>query len=77
MIGKSKSEMSGVKRSNQNQANIILFLVSKNFIASDYINDVEINNGIAHKEKGQVRIVPILINYCFLREVRFANFRFF
>ena len=27
-------------------------------------NDVEINNAIARQKKGQVRIVPILINYC-------------
>ena len=52
-------------KSKLDQANIILFLVSKNFIASDYINDVEIKNAITRQEKGDARILTIYINHCY------------
>lgn len=74
---KAGDEWDQAIKSKLNQANIILFLVSKNFIASDYINDVEIHNAITRHKKGEVRIVPILINYCFFDGSPIAQFPIF
>lgn len=43
---------------------IILFLVSSSFMASNYIHDVEISEAIKRHEKGEVKIVPIIIRPC-------------
>ncbi len=45
-------------------ADIIIFLVSPDFIASDYIYDVEISKAIERHNKGEVAIVPVIIRPC-------------
>ncbi len=45
-------------------SNVILFLVSSDFMASDYINDVEIAQAIKRHEAGEVIIVPVIIRPC-------------
>ncbi len=45
-------------------ADIILFLVSPDFMASDYIHDVEIKKALERHERGEVRVVPIIIRPC-------------
>ena len=45
-------------------ADVILFLVSADFMASDYIKDVEIEKAIERHNKGLVRIIPIIIRDC-------------
>jgi inactive STAND/TIR domain len=43
------------------RARIILFLVSSDFIASDYIHDVEIKEAMKRDENGQTRVIPIIL----------------
>jgi len=45
-------------------ADIIVFLLSPDFIASDYIYDVEITKAIERHDNGEVIIVPVLIRPC-------------
>lgn len=45
-------------------ADIIVFLLSPDFIASDYIHDVEITKAIERHESGEVIIIPVLIRTC-------------
>lgn len=52
-----------IKRQLQ-QADIILFIVSLDFIATDYIWDVEIENAIKRHEKGEVKVIPIILSPC-------------
>ena len=43
------------------ESQMILFLISPDFLASDYINDIEINLAFDRYRKGEVIIVPIII----------------
>jgi hypothetical protein len=43
---------------------VVLFLVSSDFMYSDYIHDVEISRTIERYKKGQVVIVPIMVRPC-------------
>lgn len=42
-------------------ANVILYLVSPDFMASDYINDVELAKAMERHHTGEQRLVPIII----------------
>lgn len=45
-------------------ADIILFLVSADLMASNYINDVEIKKAFERYESGKVKIVPVFVRPC-------------
>lgn len=60
-----------------NKADIILFLVSKNFLASDYINNVEIANAIERHKNGKAQIIPIYVNFCLFEGTPISEFTFF
>lgn len=47
-----------------NAADIILLLISADFIASDYCYEIEMKRAIERHEKGEVVVIPILINHC-------------
>jgi WD40 repeat protein len=44
-----------------NSAQIILLLVSPDFIASDYINNVELKQAIERHKSGEARVIPIIL----------------
>ena len=46
------------------EAEIVLFLVSSTFMASDYIKDVEIKRTLERYERKEVVIVPIILRSC-------------
>lgn len=46
------------------EADIIIFLISPDFINSDYINDFEIKKTIERHYKGEAQIVPVIIRPC-------------
>lgn len=50
--------------SNLDHANLVLLLVSSDFIASQYCMGIELKNALARQQKEDVRIVPILIREC-------------
>jgi hypothetical protein len=54
------------------QADIILFLVSSNFFASDYSMGVEVVRSLARHNKGEARVVPIILEYCEWNKASFA-----
>lgn len=45
-------------------SDIVLFLLSSDFLASTYINEVEIERTIERHKKGEVLIVPIFVRPC-------------
>jgi hypothetical protein len=45
-------------------AQVILLMVSADFIASDYCYDVELKRAMERHEKGEVRIVPVILRPC-------------
>ncbi len=46
---------------NLNSAEIILLLISENFIASDYCYDLEMQRAIARHDAGEARVIPIIL----------------
>ena len=54
-------------------ADIILLLVSANFIATDYIWDKEMTRAIERHEKKQVWVVPIILSSCDWQSTPFAK----
>lgn len=50
--------------SNLNSADLILLLISSDFLASDYCHQVELKRAIERHEKGEARVIPIILRPC-------------
>lgn len=55
------------------KADIILLLISADFIASDYCYDVEMTKAISRHEKGDAVIIPIILNPCDWSDLSFSK----
>jgi Effector-associated domain 11/TIR domain len=55
------------------EADIILFLVSANFIATDYIWNHEIPIAEEQRQKGKARVIPIILKACNWTQLDFAK----
>lgn len=62
-------------KKQMNTADVIIFLVSPDFIASDYIYDVEIAKAIERYDNGDLIIVPIVIRPSDLSELKIKKFQ--
>ena len=49
---------------NLETAHLILLLVSWDFLASDYIHDIELKRALEREEAGEARVIPIIIRPC-------------
>ena len=58
-----------------NSSQIILLLVSADFLASDYCYDVEVRKAIELHENGQAHVVPIILKPVIWEGVPFAKFQ--
>jgi hypothetical protein len=47
-----------------NQADLILLLVSANFLASDYCYDIEMRRAMERHQRGEARVIPIILRPC-------------
>jgi hypothetical protein len=56
-----------------NQSEIILLLISADFIASQYIWDKELATAMKRHEAGTAHVVPIIIKNCLWQEMPFAK----
>ena len=54
-------------------AHLILFLISENFLASDYCFGVEVERAMARQKSGDVKVIPILLKPCLWEESRFRE----
>lgn len=59
--------------SELSRADIILLLISADFIASDYCFDVEMKKAISRHEKGDAVIIPIILHPCDWSELPFSK----
>ncbi len=50
--------------SNLNRADIILLLISSDFIASDYCYEIELKRAMERHEKGEARVIPVILRPC-------------
>ena len=48
-----------------NMAQIILLLVRPDFMNSDYINNVELKRAIERHERGEARVIPVILEYVY------------
>ena len=55
------------------QADVILLLVSPDFLASDYCCDVEMKEALTRHEHGQARVIPIILRPCDWKTAPFAK----
>jgi hypothetical protein len=55
------TEWAGAIDAHLQCAQIILLLVSADFLASDYCNDVELQHAMARHEAGEARVIPIIL----------------
>lgn len=62
-------------RSALHAADIILFLVSADFMASNYIHNIEIAQAIERHNSGRVVIVPVIIRPCDFRSLPLKKFQ--
>ena len=54
-------------------ADIILLLISQNFIASDYCYDTEMTQALALHETGKVKVIPVIARECLWQDTPFAK----
>lgn len=55
-------------------ADIILFLVSADLLATDYIWEVEMTTALARADKGEVIVVQVIIRDCAWTDAPFGKF---
>jgi tetratricopeptide (TPR) repeat protein len=55
-------------------ADIVLLLISADFLASDYCNDVELTEAIRRHDAAQACVVPVILRSCDWEHSRFARF---
>lgn len=54
-------------------ANLILLLVSADFLASDYCFGIEVETALGRLKRGEVKVVPVLLKPCLWEESRFSE----
>jgi hypothetical protein len=57
-------------------ANLILFLVSADFLASDYCFGVEVGKALERLKRSEVKVVPVLLKPCLWEESLFSELQF-
>jgi hypothetical protein len=67
------TEWDGVIKEELNQAGMILFLVSADFLASSYCQDIEVKRAMERHEEGTARVIPIILRPVDWRSAPFAK----
>ncbi|UPQ81800.1 toll/interleukin-1 receptor domain-containing protein [Pseudomonas knackmussii] len=69
------SEWKNVIDENLDSAEIIIFLISPSFLASDYCHDIELKRALERHESGLTKIVSIIVRACDWQSAGFAKFQ--
>jgi len=69
------AEWAGAIDAHLEAADIIILLVSADFLASDYCNDVEMKRALERSQSGGARVVPVILRPCDWEASRFAGFQ--
>lgn len=67
------ADWQGAVSEHLERANLILLLVSADFLASDYIYDVELTRALERQGAGEVRVIPILLRDVDWSDAPFAH----
>jgi hypothetical protein len=60
---------------NLDSADIILLLISIDFINSEYCYDIELDRALERHQKGAARVIPVLLRDCLWSHLPFAKFQ--
>jgi hypothetical protein len=60
---------------NLDNADIVLFLISPSFLASDYCYDIEVKKAMENKASGKCQIISIIIRPCDWHSCEFSQFQ--
>lgn len=60
---------------NLNGSDIVLFLISSSFLASDYCYDIEVKQAMENKIAGKCQIISIIIRQCDWHDCDFSRFQ--
>jgi hypothetical protein len=60
-------------RAELERADVILLLVSPDFIASDYCHDVEMTRALERHERGEARVIPVILRACDWKPMPFGK----
>jgi hypothetical protein len=58
-----------------NNSHIVIFLISSDFMASNYINDVEIKNTMDRHNNNEIIIIPVIIRHCDFKSLGLNKFQ--
>ena len=67
------TEWKGVIDDHLKAASIILLLVSADFLASDYCYDIELQYAMERHDKGEARVIPVILRPCDWQTAIFAK----
>lgn len=54
-------------------ADLIILLISEDFLASEYCFGVEVDKALTRLKRGEVKVIPILLKPCLWQESRFSE----
>lgn len=66
-------EWAGEIDDNLNAANIILLLISKNFMSSDYCYDIEMKRAMQRHNDDEAIVIPVVLKTCDWRDAPFSK----
>jgi TIR domain len=55
------------------RADVILLLVSPDFLASAYCYDIEMQRALQRHERGEARVIPVILRHCEWKEALFGK----
>jgi len=58
------------------RADIVVFLVSSDYLASDYVNRIEVPIAMQREANGDCAVVPVLLRSCLFELMPYAEFEF-
>lgn len=54
-------------------SDVILLLISPDFLASDYCHDVEMTKALERHNQGKAKVIPVILRPCEWKEAQFSN----
>lgn len=69
------NEWAGKIDDHLNKSQVILLLISPDFIASDYCYDIEMKRAMARHEVGEARVIPIILRPCDWHKAPFSKLK--
>lgn len=67
------SDLDNSIRSELEKAEVILLLVSPDFLASDYCYDIEVTRAMERHVAGEARVIPIILRHCEWKSAPFGK----